>query len=51
MKIIFLQILFVSFLLSFLSEAENCGKNAKYDRSSFEDWLRSKGIKLKGVSK
>jgi hypothetical protein len=31
-----------------LSGAENCGKNAKYDRSSFEDWLRSKGVRLKG---
>lgn len=29
-------------------EHDNISKSAKYDRSSFEDWLRSKGIGLKG---
>jgi hypothetical protein len=31
-----------------LPGAENYDKNAKHDRSSFEDWLRSKGVRLKG---
>jgi hypothetical protein len=27
---------------------DNISKSAKYDMSSFEDWLRSKGVRLKG---